>query len=136
VADLVRFVRRGFAPLLGPAESFFSSVSHDDAASAVMAALLLPPGTYNVTDDEPVRHREYVNALAAALRVPTPKLPPAWAAALAGSVGKTLARSLRISNRKLRYSAGWQPKYPSVREGFPAMLAEMSAAEASRARAA
>ena len=122
--DFVRFVRRGFAPLLGPAESFISSISHDDAASAVLAALSLPAGVYNVADDEPLRHREYVDALADALGVRHPRLPPPWAAGLAGPVGKGLARSHRLSNLKLRNAAGWAPKYRSVREGFQAVVAE------------
>lgn len=134
--EFMRMVRRGFAPLLGRADSFISSLHHDDAASAVLAALLLPPGVYNVADDEPVSHREYVDSLAAAMNVRAPKLAPAWAAALAGSVGKTVARSLRVSNRKLRNAAGWRPIFPSVREGWPAMIAGMSDAPASRARAA
>ena len=120
---LARSVRRGFAPLFGPSQNFISSVSHDDAASAVVAALTLPAGTYNVSDDDPVRHREYVDALADALHAQHPRLPPPWATALTGSLGKMIARSLRISNRKLRDASNWAPVYPSVREGWPATVA-------------
>ena len=120
--DLVKYVRKGFAPLPGAAEAFFSSVSHDDAASAAVAALELPAGVYNVVDDEPLRRREYFDALAAALGVPPPKLMPRWMARVFGSLGETLARSLRLSNRKLRGACGWSPRYPSVREGFVAAL--------------
>jgi nucleoside-diphosphate-sugar epimerase len=123
--DLARFVRRGFAPLLGPAESFISSISHDDAASAVVAALNLPSGAYNVGDDEPLRHRHYVDALAEALNVKHPKLPPPWVTLLAGDVGRSLARSHRLSNLKLRNTAGWAPRYRSAREGFRAAIMEM-----------
>jgi nucleoside-diphosphate-sugar epimerase len=137
LVDLVGFVRRGFAPLLGPAESFISSISHDDAAAAVIAALELPSGAYNVGDDEPLRHREYIDALADALHVAHAKLPPAWAVRFAGPVGKGLARSHRISNLKLRNTAGWAPKYRSVREGFQATVAELAGgAGATRASAA
>ena len=132
-ADLVRVARLGFVPLLGRAESFISSISHDDAAAAVMAALHIEPGLYNVADDDPVVHRDYARALAEALELTRPlRLPPPWAAPLAGPVGKTLARSLRISNSKLR-NTGWAPKYRSVREGFRAALAEMSGAGHARA---
>jgi nucleoside-diphosphate-sugar epimerase len=131
--DLVRFARLGFAPLLGPSESFISSISHDDAAAAVMTALHVPPGIYNVGDDDPVTHRDCAAALADALHLARPpKLPPPWAASLAGPVGKMLARSLRISNMKLR-NRGWAPKFRSVREGFTAALAEMNAASHARA---
>jgi hypothetical protein len=44
---------------------------------------------------------------------------------LFGSVGEAAARSLRLSNRKLKQETGWAPHYPSVREGWPATLAEM-----------
>ncbi len=117
-ADMIPLVRRGFAPMPGPAGAFISSVSHDDAAAAAVAALELPTGVYNVSDDEPVTHRQYWDALAAALGVRSPKLPPSWATFLFGSIGKLAARSLRISNRKLRETSNWAPRYPSVREGW------------------
>lgn len=116
--DLVRWVGRGWAPLPGPAGAYVSSVSHADAASAAAVALGLPPGVYNVVDDEPVTHREYVDALADALHVAPPRLPPPWLTPIFGSVGRIAARSLRISNRKLRAQSQWAPKYPSVREGW------------------
>ncbi len=125
LADMVRVVRHGWAPLLGPPGSFFSSVSHDDAAAAVVAALRVPAGIYNVTDDQPLRHREFVDALADAIGAKHPRLPPAVLANLGGSLGRLLARSQRISNRKLRDASGWAPAYPSVREGFPSAVANL-----------
>jgi nucleoside-diphosphate-sugar epimerase len=131
--DLVRLARLGFAPLLGPSDSFMSSISHDDAAAAVLTALQVPAGTYNVGDDDPVTHLDYANALATALHLQrAPKLPPPWATNLAGPVGRMLARSLRISNMKLR-NAGWAPKFRSVREGFAATVAQMNHAPHARA---
>jgi len=121
--DLIRYVRRGWAPIPGAADSYFSSVSHDDAAAAVVAALDAAPGIYNVVDDEPLRRREFFGSLAGVLGVPPPRLPPPWLKYLFGSLGEMLARSLRISNRKLRDQAGWVPKYPSMREGWPTVVA-------------
>jgi nucleoside-diphosphate-sugar epimerase len=125
LGEMVRLVRHGWAPLLGPAGSYFSSVSHDDAAAAVVAALSVPAGVYNVADDQPLRHREFVDALADAIGAKHPRLPPAVLANLGGSIGRLLARSQRISNRKLRHASGWAPVYPSVREGFPAAVANL-----------
>ena len=68
--------QRGWGPLPGRSTAYISSVSHDDAAAAVAAALSLPAGAYNVVDDEPVTHREFFDTLAAALDVQRPKLPP------------------------------------------------------------
>src|SRR6266567_1909621 len=55
--DTIKMVRRGWAPLPGSPQAFFSSISHDDAAAAVSAALDVSAGVYNVTDDEPLRRR-------------------------------------------------------------------------------
>jgi len=122
VRDAIRMIRKGWAPLPGSPGAYFSSTHHDDAASAVVAALRARAGAYNVTDDEPLRRREYVDVLAAAVGAPPPKLLPGWLARLGGSLTELLARSLRISNRKLRAETGWAPTFPSVREGWPAVV--------------
>ena len=116
--EMAAAVRRGWMPLVGAAESYVSSVSHDDAARAVVAVLDVPAGVYNVVDDEPLTHRAFADALADALGVPHPRLPPAWLAHVTGSLGELFSRSVRMSNRKLRDAAGWAPVYPSAREGL------------------
>jgi nucleoside-diphosphate-sugar epimerase len=89
-----------------------------------VAALDVPAGCYNVSDDRPVTRREFAEALAEALGAPTPKFFPAWVAALGGSLGEMLARSQRISNAKLESACDWVPRYPSVVEGWRAVVAE------------
>ena len=128
VLDAIRMLRKGWAPMPGSPEAFFSSIHHDDAASAAVAALRAGPGTYNVVDDEPVRRREYVDALAASIGVPPPRMLPAWVTRLGGSLIELLSRSLRISNRKLREETGWAPAFPSVRDGWPAVTRLLTAA--------
>ncbi|MDF2117714.1 NAD(P)-dependent oxidoreductase [Roseiarcaceae bacterium H3SJ34-1] len=115
-------LRRGWALLPGGSKRFISSVSHDDAAAAVVAALKAPAGAYNVGDDEPVRRAVYFGSLAAALGVGQPRFLPGWTAPLLGTVGPTMARSLRLSNRKLKEATGWTPKFPSVREGWRSLI--------------
>jgi 2-alkyl-3-oxoalkanoate reductase len=122
--DLLKALRLGWAPLPGDPHGFISSVSHDDAAAAVVAALGARPGAYNVTDDEPVRREVYAGTLAALIGTKAPRFPPAWITPLFG-VARVLARSLRISNRKLRDETGWRPRYPSVREGLRATVRQM-----------
>ncbi len=118
LAEMAGVVRRGWSPLPGRAEAYWSSVSHDDAANAVIAALDLPSGTYNVCDDEPLTRREWVDALADALGTRHPRLIPASMAMLGGSAMRLLSRSERISNAKLRRASGWTPKWRSAREGL------------------
>src|SRR5439155_2112 len=40
----------------------------------------------------------------------------------AEAAAERFARSLRISNRKLRQASGWSPRYPSAREGWRAII--------------
>lgn len=125
LGQMVAFVRRGWGPLPGPASSFVSSVSHDDAATAVATALSLPAGVYNVADDEPLRHRDYLDAIARAVGVSPPRLFPDWVTRIGGSLAGLLARSLRISNMKLR-EQGWAPRYASARDGLPPAIAALA----------
>ena len=91
VIDAIRFARHGWALLPGAPQSYCSSVSHDDAAGAVVAALGARAGAYNVSDDEPLTRREYFDLLAKALGVAPPKIAPPWVATLFGSLGKMLS---------------------------------------------
>ena len=131
VRSMIKAVRKGWAPLPGSPRAYVSSISHDDAASAVVAALGVPAGTYNVADNEPLRRRDYADALAASIGVAPPRPIPTWVTTLTGSLGELMSRSQRISNRLLRWESGWQPKYPSLREGLPATLAALRDANAS-----
>lgn len=130
--DLMRSLHHGWAPVPGRPDAFISSLSHRDSATAVAAVLEAEPGVYNVCDDEPVRRRVYVDLLAQELGIPPPKLPPVWTAKLLGSMGETLSRSLRISNRKLKEHCDWSPRYPSVREGWHAVIKKLRKVRESR----
>lgn len=125
--EMVGMMRKGWSPWPGEPASFISSVSHDDAATAVVAALSLPGGIYNVADDEPVSRREWVNSLADALAMPHPKPMPGWLTKLGGSSMELLGRSQRMANAKLRHASDWSPRWPSVREAWSALAAELGA---------
>jgi nucleoside-diphosphate-sugar epimerase len=116
--QLIGLARAGWLPLLGRRDAYFPMVTHDDAAAAVVAAMDAPDGIYNVVDDQPMTHEAMADALSRILRVRRPKLLPAWVARLGGSLGETLARSLRISNAKLKGATGWTPSVPNVEDGF------------------
>jgi nucleoside-diphosphate-sugar epimerase len=115
-------IRRGWMPILGKRESYVSMVAQHDAANAVVAALGVPSGTYNVVDDEPMTRQAFGSTLAAQLGVKPPKFLPSWITKLGGSMGDAISRSLRISNGALKRVSNWTPEYPSTREGFRAVL--------------
>jgi nucleoside-diphosphate-sugar epimerase len=116
--QIVDSVRKGWFPLLGRPDAYTSWVRHEDAASAVVAALNLPAGVYNVVEDEPPTRRELAASLAQVLGVKPPRLLPAWLAPLAGTVGGTMARSLRISNARLKNTGRWAAQYRTMVAGI------------------
>jgi nucleoside-diphosphate-sugar epimerase len=112
-------------PVVGKGTGTFSFVHVDDAASATAAALERgAPGPYNVVDDEPAPLREWLPVYAEALGAKAPRRVPVWLARLAA--GKDVAASavgLRgADNAKARRELGWEPAYPSWRQGFSAAL--------------
>ena len=123
--QLVAMARAGWLPLLGRPDAYFPMVTHDDAAAAVVAAVEAPAGTYNVVDDQPFTHRGIADALGRILGTRPPRLLPAWLAKLGGSLGETLARSLRVSNAKLRGATGWTPAVPNVEDGLRRVAAAL-----------
>ncbi len=117
-------VKRRF-PIVGKGTGTFSFVHVDDAASATVAALERGAlGAYNVVDDEPAPLREWLPVYAEALGAKPPWRVPVWLARLVA--GKDVAASavgLRgAANAKARRELGWEPAYPSWRQGFAAAL--------------
>lgn len=123
--DEVALARRGFAATVGDADGYQPDLHLDDAASAVVAAIEAPPGTYNVTGDEPVTRGERTTVLAAVVGRERLRTPPD----LAGRLGtaRILARSRRVSNTRFRDATGWAPAHPSIREGLPPVVREILA---------
>ena len=104
--------------MMGSPKSYVSSIHVADAGAAVVAALGVPAGIYNVVDDGPVTKRSYADALAAAVGKRAWLRIPGRAALLLGNRSTSLTRSLRISNDRFREASGWRPMYPSVWQGW------------------
>jgi nucleoside-diphosphate-sugar epimerase len=125
--EMIRVLRKGWSPLPGSPLAYFSSVAQDDAATAVIAALGAPPGTYNIADDEPVRRAEWAESLSSTLGFPPPKPIPSWMAKLGGPAMQLMSRSERISNWKFREATAWRPKYRSILEAWSDVLESLHA---------
>jgi len=106
--------------MMGPPKSYVSSIHVADAGAAVVAALAVPVGTYNVVDNELVTNWSYADALAAAAGKRAWLRIPGRAALLLGNRSTSLTRSLRVSNARFREASGWTPMYPSVWQGWMA----------------
>jgi nucleoside-diphosphate-sugar epimerase len=117
--DMAKLLRKRIAPDISP-DGYRSSIHTEDAATAVVASLAVPAGTYNVVDDEPVDRRAWLDAFAASLGVKPPRFVGKVAKPFVGRKAEMLLRSQRVSNRRFKEASGWAPTYPSVRDGFGA----------------
>ena len=125
-AQMLRFARMHFGIRLGAAAGYFSSIHLADAANAVVAALSIPAGTYNVVDDEPVTKTDYADALSNAVGRKAWLTGPGRLSLLGGKNMSSVNRSLRVSNRAFRSATDWTPQYSSVREGWAATAREIA----------
>jgi nucleoside-diphosphate-sugar epimerase len=95
-----------------------NTLHHLDAAAALhFLAGTESNGLFNVVDNEPVAEIDWFRYVCQLLNKP---LPPNGPRNLDRKRGWT---NKRVSNRRLR-SLGWNPNYPSFREGLTSMLGE------------
>ena len=118
--EIFALARRHIAILIGPATSYVSSLHVADGGVAIVAALGVGGGTYNVVDNEPLTKRGYADALCAAAGNAAWLRVPGRLALLLGDRSMSLTRSLRVSIARFREASGWTPMYPSAREGVSA----------------
>jgi UDP-glucose 4-epimerase len=105
----------GASVAAGPPGAYRPTLWLDDAAAAIVAAVHVPAGTYNVADADPPTNAEIDAALAAvagveALRTRPPQDSP-------------LARSQRVSSRRLREASGWAPRMRAGTEAWARIAA-------------
>jgi nucleoside-diphosphate-sugar epimerase len=124
--DQVVLVRKRQFPLVGDRTGYASWVHLDDAASAtVLAVEQKASGVFNIVDDEPAPAGDWLPYLAACAGAKRPVRVPVWLARLlAGEVVVTMMTQGRgFSNAKAKRELGWEPRYPSWRQGFKEGLA-------------
>ena len=120
-AQMAAPIRKRRFPIIGGGDGVFSHVHVDDAAAATAIAVERgEPGIYNIVDDEPAPVREWLPALAGALHAKPPRRIPRWLGRLATGEAATLmmTEARGASNAKAKRELGWQPRYPSWRQGF------------------
>jgi nucleoside-diphosphate-sugar epimerase len=120
----VEMIRKRRVPIVGGGNGLFPFIHVEDAAAATMAAIERgAPGVYNIVDDEPAPEREWVPYVAELTGARKPRRIPSFVARIAAGRTATLATRLGpVSNEKAKRTLGWQPRYPSWREGFRAEL--------------
>ena len=120
-AALAGPVRRRRLPIVGKGDGIMSYVHVDDAAAATVIAVERGgPGVYNIVDDEPAAQREWLPVLADALGAKPPRrMPRRLVRLLAGEMAAAMMTDAKgSSNLKAKRELGWEPRYPSWRQGF------------------
>ncbi len=105
-------------PVPGNPDRYLNQIHRDDAVSAALFLLEHHPKcpeVFNVSDDCPTTHRDILAWIAQTLNRPPAEFNLEPVSRKRGDSNR------RISNRKLR-ALGWQPTYPSFREGYQALL--------------
>jgi nucleoside-diphosphate-sugar epimerase len=121
LGEQIEMIRARKFPIAGKGTGTWSFIHIEDAASATVAAVEHGRrGVYNVVDDEPAPVSEWLPELAKAVGAKPPRRVPLWLARLmGGDVVAIMMNDLRgSSNTKAKRELGWQPRYPSWREGF------------------
>jgi nucleoside-diphosphate-sugar epimerase len=129
------FVKRLRQPgrfvVIGRGDNWWDVVRVEDVASAFVAAVERAPAgaVYHVVDDEPIRLYDFVALTADAMGVGSPRRIPAAVARLAAGRHAVTAviRSARSSNARVKQELGWEPRYPTAREGVPDAVAKLAA---------
>jgi 2-alkyl-3-oxoalkanoate reductase len=124
---LLDLVRKRQVPVIGGGTGIWSFIEITDAAAATVAAVVRgAPGVYNIVDSDPAPVADWLPYLAQVAGAKPPLRMPAWLGRpLAGELVVIQMTSARgSSNGKARKELGWEPRYPSWREGFRAWASE------------
>jgi nucleoside-diphosphate-sugar epimerase len=119
--SILERVRAGQAHRIDLPDQVFSRVHVDDIAFGVMASLNAPSGAYNLTDDQPCAQTMLVEWACAALSLPLPPLLSLEDANLSSAARAFYAENRRVANGKAKRVLGWQPLYPTWREGLASL---------------
>lgn len=121
--EAIEAAKHGVFSVPGPPDAYWPSLTTEDAAAAVVAALRAPVGVYNVAEDRPLTRAEHADALAEALGVGTLRVT-AGNADLPADLSMML-RSQRVTSQLFKTLTGWQPRFPSAWEGWPFVVAPL-----------
>ncbi len=118
-------VRKGTARRILKEGQVFSRIHVDDIASALVASISQPNpgGIYNLCDDDPAPPQDVIAYAAELLGLPPPPEVHFEEAELSAMARSFYAENKRVRNARLKAELGVQLRYPSYRDGLPALLA-------------
>jgi nucleoside-diphosphate-sugar epimerase len=122
--SLLDAIRTNYTSLPGTDGHRLNLVHRDDIVEAIFAAFAAPPTVrnevFNVADDVPSPKQAVAAWLAAQLGKP----PPAGGGAAPAGGGRAVPDRI-IANDRIKAVLGWIPRFPTFREGYGQILAEL-----------
>ena len=117
-------VREGKARRIDIPGQVFSRVHGDDIVSGVTAAIATeaPAGAYNLGDDLPASGNAVTEEACRLLGITPPPLQTLEEANLSEMARGFYAENRRVANGKAKRVLGWQPAYPTYKEGLISLL--------------
>lgn len=117
-------LRAGTARRIIKRGQVFNRIHVDDIASAIAAVMARRTGgIFNITDDAPAAPQDVVAYAATLLGSDPPPEVPFDSAAMTPMARSFYGECKRTSNARAKAVLGWQPRYPTYREGLAGILA-------------
>lgn len=122
-------LRDGSAKRLIKSGQVFNRIHVDDIAGATLAAAnahqrLSGRHVFNVTDNEPAPPQDVVTYAANLMGMAPPPEQDFATATLSPMARSFYGENKRVSNALTKAALGWQPRFPSYREGLASILAK------------
>jgi nucleoside-diphosphate-sugar epimerase len=127
--SLYALMKKGWFRTFGDGQNILSFVYVDDLAEAYRLATEKQPlgELFAIADDCPIKFRDFANYVAHTMGKPPVGSMPKWIGnIIAGkAMVETLTMNHKVRNTKAKTQLGWEPKYPTYKEGIPIALAEI-----------
>ncbi|MHA2025926.1 MAG: NAD-dependent epimerase/dehydratase family protein [Candidatus Thorarchaeota archaeon] len=124
--EMYNMLKSGRFGVVGKGDNRVPRIHVEDCAEAYALALDKMPTneSFIIADDTPVTMREFMEYMASCVGMSKIRTIPRIMARIV--MGKLLLETMAIdcvvSNAKLKRVLGWEPKYPSYREGLPVAI--------------
>ena len=126
---MYEMMNKGNYRIIGNGENFIPNIYAGDAAMAIMRAIeKMPVGEkFIIADNTPVTQKDFAYHMAAVMNKRKPGKIPGFLIKmfLGKDMYEVITMNCKVSNIKARNMLGWDPEYPSFREGLEITINEM-----------
>lgn len=126
---MYNMMEKGRSKIIGKGDNCIPNIHASDAANAIIKAIEKQPigEKFIIADDAPVTQKDFTIYMAELMNKKSPGHIPSLIIRLV--LGKDFFEIIRmnckVSNAKAKKMLGWQPEYPSYKEGLKAVIKEM-----------